>query len=274
MKLEFYEGKKVLITGHKGFIGNHLWGFIQESNGYGEWQNERPDLYGLDFPDDIGFFKPPKEKYDCVIHLAAFAALRESFEDPDRFWENNVEKSKPIFDYCGENDIRLLYASSAGAHGWSQNPYAITKKVNELQAPPNSVGMRFFNVWAEENSRPDMLYRMLQQNTAQYITRHYRDYIHVTDVVRAICLLMDSNFRGHLDIGYGEAIPVMDIAKAMGRDLPIKEDTPGEPDSLCADTRVLRQLGWYPTINIKDTFKGNDSTQLAAQLGEIPFEET
>ena len=87
MKLEFYEGKKVLITGHKGFIGNHLWGFIQESNGYGEWQNERWDLYGLDFLDDIGFFKPPKEKYDCVIHLAAFAALRESFEDPDRFWE-------------------------------------------------------------------------------------------------------------------------------------------------------------------------------------------
>ena len=274
MKLEFYEGKKVLITGHKGFIGSHLWSFIQESNGYGEWQNERLDLYGLDFPDDIGFFKPPKEKYDCVIHLAAFAALRESFEDPDRFWENNVEKSKPIFDYCGENDVRLIYASSAGAHGWSQNPYAITKKVNELQAPPNSVGMRFFNVWAEENSRPDMLYRMLQENTAKYITRHQRDYVHVTDVVRAICLLMDSNFRGHLDVGYGKAIPVMEIANAMGRELPIKEDTPGEPDSLCADTRVLRQLGWYPTINIKDTFKGNESSQLAAQLGEIPFEET
>ena len=69
---------------------------------------------------------------------------------------------------------------------------------------------------------------------------------------------MDSNFRGHLDVGYGEAIPVMDIAKAMGRDLPIKEDTPGEPDSLCADTRALRQLGWYPTINIMDHLKNND----------------
>ena len=274
MKLEIREGERVLITGHKGFIGGHLWSYLQDYSAYSEWQNIGVDLYGLDFPDDIGFFKPPEKKYDCVIHLAAFAALRESFEDPDRFWENNVEKSKPIFDYCGENDIRLLYASSAGAHGWWQNPYAITKKVNEIQAPPNSVGMRFFNVWAEENSRPDMLYRMLQENTAKYITRHYRDYIHVRDVATAICLLMDSNFRGHLDIGYGEAIPVMDIAKSMGRDLPIKEDTPGEPDSLQADTRVLRQLGWRPTINIKDTFKGNDSTQLAAQLGEIPFEET
>ena len=242
---------KILITGHKGFIGSYLWNHIENAGVSGV------ELDGIDFPDDIGDFKTDKI-YDVVIHLAAFAALRESFENPDRFWENNVEKSQPIFDYCRENNVRLLYASSAGAHGWWQNPYAITKKVNEIQAPPNSVGMRFFNVWAEENSRPDMLYRMLQENTAKYITRHYRDYIHVTDVARAICLLMDSNFRGHLDIGYGEAIPVMDIAKAMGRDLPIKEDTPGEPDSLCADTRVLRQLGWYPTINIMDHLKNND----------------
>ena len=169
---------KILITGHKGFIGSYLWDHIKNSG-------VDVELDGIDFPDDIGFFKP-KEKYDYVIHLAAFAALRESFEDPDRFWENNVTKSQPIFDYCRRNNVRLLYASSAGAHGWWQNPYAITKKVNEIQAPPNSVGMRFFNVWAEEGSRPDMLYRMLQENTAKYITRHHRDYIHVTDVVLSL----------------------------------------------------------------------------------------
>ena len=80
--------------------------------------------------------------YDVIIHLAAFAALRDSIENPEKFWENNVEKSKPIFEYCRKNNVRLLYASSAGAHGWWMNPYAITKKVNEVQAPPNSVGMK------------------------------------------------------------------------------------------------------------------------------------
>ena len=258
---------KILVTGHDGFIGSHVSEHLR-SLGY--------EVEGLSFPDDLGNFKGNFKggNYGLIIHLAAFANIRGSLDNPDVFWENNVEKAKPLFEWCRQTNTRILYASSSSVHEWWINPYAITKKVNEIQAPPNSVGMRFFNVWAEENSRPDMLYRMLQENTAKYITRHYRDYIHVTDVVRAICLLMDSNFRGHLDIGYGEAIPVMDIAKSMGRDLPIKEDTPGEPDSLCADTRVLRQLGWYPTINIKDTFKGNDSTQLAAQLGEIPFEET
>ena len=249
--------QKILITGHKGFIGNHLRNWLVESDCYGEWQNEKLEIDGIDFPDDIGNFNTGKI-YDVVIHLAAFAALRESFEDPDRFWENNVVKSQPIFDYCKECDVRLLYASSAGAHGWWQNPYAITKKVNEIQAPRNSVGMRFFNVWHQKDSRPDMLYRMLQEDSAKYITRHKRDYIHVHDVVSAIITLMDSSFTGHLDVGTGQAIPVMDIAKAMGKDLPIKEDTPGEPDSLCADTSHLRELGWRPTINIMDHLQGND----------------
>ena len=68
--------EKILITGHKGFIGNHLRNWLLESDCYGEWQNERLEIDGIDFPDDIGDFKTDKI-YDVVIHLAAFAALRE-----------------------------------------------------------------------------------------------------------------------------------------------------------------------------------------------------
>ena len=238
----------ILVTGHKGFIGSHV---------YKHLQDEGHEVRGLDFPDDvrdfIRFHACDSIRYDVIIHLAAFAALRESFENPDRFWENNVVKSKTLFDYCGRNNIRLLYASSAGAHGWWHNPYAITKKVNEIQAPPNSVGMRFFNVWAEEKSREDMLYRMLQDNTAKYLTRQRRDWIHVDDIVTAICTLIPDKFRGVLDIGTGKNHSVLELAKKLGKsDLPIREDTPGEPDSLCADITILKSLGWSPTIDILD----------------------
>ena len=231
---------RILLTGHKGFIGSHVYEHLTRI-GY--------DVDGLDRPDDIGDFADVGcADYDIVIHLAAYAALRDSVKNPNKFWENNVEKSQPIFDYCRKYNVRLLYASSAGAHGWWQNPYAITKKVNEIQAPPNSVGMRFFNVWSEEGSREDMLYRMLQDKTATYLTRHKRDWIHVDDVVRAIAYLIPSQYIGPIDIGTGESVSVLDLAKHMGMgNLPIKEHTPNEPDELCADTTELRELGWFPT---------------------------
>ena len=109
---------------------------------------------------------------------------------------------------------------------------------------------------------------MFKQGTAKYITRHSRDYIHVTDVCRAIAYLIPSRFVGPIDIGTGVSVSVMDIAKAMGRNLPIKEDTPGEPDSLCADTTDLTALGWFPTINIMDTLQDNESPELAASFQE------
>ena len=241
---------KILVTGHKGFIGSHVYEYFTDL-GF--------EVDGYDRPDDLGDFKTDKI-YDVVIHLAANAAIREAVENPDLFWENNVEKSKPIFDYCRDNNIRCLYASSAAVYEWWINAYGISKKVNEVQAPPNSVGMRFFNVYAEKVSRTDMLYRMLEDKTATYLTRHKRDWIHVNDIVSAIATLIPSSYTGVLDVGTGDPVSVIDLATKMGMGhLPIKEDTPGERDITCADPSKLMELGWKPTINILDTVKTNES---------------
>ena len=49
---------KILITGHKGFIGSYLWKMIEESG-------VDVELDGIDFPDDIGDFNTG-EIYDVV----------------------------------------------------------------------------------------------------------------------------------------------------------------------------------------------------------------
>jgi len=234
---------KVLVTGHHGFIGSHVYEHLV-SHGH--------EVDGYDRPFDLGDFKTNK-KYDIVIHLAANAAIREAVKNPDIFWENNVIKSQPIFDYCRENNVRCLYASSAAVYEWWINAYAISKKVNEIQAPPNSVGMRFFNVWAEKVSRSDMIYRMLEEKTATYLTRHKRDWIHVNDIVSAIATLIPSSYNGVLDVGTGNPVSVIDLATKMEMGhLPIKENTPGERETTCADISQLMELGWTPTISILD----------------------
>ena len=65
---------KILVTGHKGFIGSNVFSHLKTIG---------HQVSGIDFPDDIVDFKGGD--YDVIIHLAAFAALRDSFENPDKF---------------------------------------------------------------------------------------------------------------------------------------------------------------------------------------------
>ena len=225
---------KVLVTGHRGFIGRYVFADWRRTHGY--------LVKGLDRPDDIEDFEP--DDYQIVIHLAAWADIRESMEKPEEYYENNVIKAKPIFDWCAKTNTRLLYASSSAVDGnYWENPYAMSKWVNEQMAPTNSAGMRFTTVYGPD-SRDNMMYGMLKDGTAPYVTNHKRDWIHVKDVCRAV--------------GYGESIPVRKLAEAFGQgDLPVKEFTPGEVDDNVADISIMLSTGWKPNIRILDTVDGN-----------------
>ena len=57
---------KVLVTGHKGFIGSHVFDFLSDIF----------DVDGLDRPDDIeNFADVGCADYDLIVHLAAYACL-------------------------------------------------------------------------------------------------------------------------------------------------------------------------------------------------------
>ena len=233
--------QKVLVTGHKGFIGSYVYRDFVET--HGNW------VTGLDRPDDIANFDGGD--YDVVIHLAAFANIRDSLKDPESFYTNNVVKTKKLFDWCRETNTRLLYASSSAVDGnYWDNPYAMTKWINEQMAPPNSVGMRFTTVYGP-NSRKDMLYRMLEDRTATYLTNHKRDWIHVKDVARAIRYLAASDLTGPVPVGTGNSVYVTELAKKMGMGhLPVTSNTPGESYENTADTTLLKSTGWFPTMHV------------------------
>ena len=235
---------KVLVTGHRGFIGRYVFADWRDTLGYA--------VHGIDHPDDIVDFKGGD--YDLVVHLAAWADIRESLQKPDEYYNNNVVKAKPIFDWCRETGTRLLYASSSAvADDYWNNPYAMSKWINEQMAPPNSVGMRFTTVYGPE-SRDNMMYGMLKEGTAPYVTNHKRDWFHVKDVCRAIRYLAPSTVCGPVPIGYGESIPVRKLAEAFGQGhLPVKDYTPGEVEDNVADISIMASTGWMPMINILDT---------------------
>ena len=173
---------KVAITGSRGFIGSHLKTRLEkEGHEIVEWDlKQNPPKCIKDF--DI-------HQIDYVIHLAAYADVRRSLKEPQRYWENNVENTTRIQKICHYNNIPLMYASSSCIHNWWLSPYGTSKKVNEETAFEYQVGLRFTTVYGE-GARESMLIGKLIDGSIGYLTRHVRDFIHVDDVLEAIVLLL------------------------------------------------------------------------------------
>ena len=113
---------KVIVTGSEGFIGKHLCKRLEK---------EGHTVLGLDrnSGEEALYFEVGDAEF--VIHLAAWADVRASINDPIGYWENNVVTTTIIQKACAENNIPLLYASSSCVHDWHRSPYGMSKKVNE-----------------------------------------------------------------------------------------------------------------------------------------------
>lgn len=107
MNLEFYNGKKVLITGHMGFKGSWMCQLLimagAEVTGYALQPPTDPSLYEMcdlskhmknvvgdirDLKHLLAVFKETQP--EIVIHMAAQPLVRESYKNPVYTYETNV----------------------------------------------------------------------------------------------------------------------------------------------------------------------------------------
>ena len=239
---------KVAITGSRGFIGSHLKTRL-ENDGHEvvEWDLRQEP------PQCIKDFDPQDCNY--VVHLAAYADVRRSLQEPDLYWKNNVENTTRIQKICTYNNIPLLYASSSCIHNWWLSPYGTSKKVNEETAYHNQVGLRFTTVYGD-GARDSMLIGKLIDGTIGYLTRHVRDFVHVSDVVDAIVLLMSKDIgtlKPAYDIGTGVGNVVMDLGILAGWEgIEIRDGDPCEAQDNTADITEMKALGWKPKIKVDE----------------------
>jgi nucleoside-diphosphate-sugar epimerase len=254
----------ILLTGHKGFIGSHLLTRLRKNHSVvgidleDGWDrdklNNSQDLLTCDL----------KEEFDLIIHLAGKSGVRESINDPAGYWRNNVEVSKRLFERYP--DTRILFASSSSVYEPHLNPYAASKYIVEEAAAcyVNTLGMRFHTVYSD-NPRNNMFLYKFFNNELEYVTNHYRDFIHIEDLCDGIELCIKSRYTGTIDIGTGIPFRVRDFAP----DLPIRLNTPNEREWTCANMEKIKTLGFKPKYSVEKylTNKGQDNI-IKLNIGE------
>ncbi len=229
-----------LVTGAAGFIGFHLSKRLLEQgknvvgfdnlNDYYDVNLKKTRLSGLEGVSGFTFQKLDlidregieklfsRNKFDCVVNLAAQAGVRYSLENPHAYIDCNIVGFLNILEGCRHNNIKhLVFASSSSVYGANtkmpfsvhhnvDHPvslYAATKKSNELMAHTYSslyklpcTGLRFFTVYGPLG-RPDMALflftKAILENKPIDVFNHgkmKRDFTYVDDIVEGIVRLV------------------------------------------------------------------------------------
>ncbi len=201
-----------------------------------------------------------KSEIEFVFHLGARTDTTEF--DKSIFDELNVEYSQKMWNLCTDENIPLVYASSAATYGLGEfgyddnheviqklkplNPYGESKNdfdkwvMQQEKQPPFWAGLKFFNVYGPNEYHKGRMASVImhafnqigETNAMKLFASHnpdykdgeqLRDFIYVKDLVAVCLFLMDQKAESGLyNLGTGTARSFKDLAIATFKALGLE----------------------------------------------------
>ena len=175
--------KKILVTGGAGYIGSHTIveliavGYTpiivdnlcntstQNIDGIEKIIDTKVKWHNVDCTDKVAMDKVFTEEgqLEGVIHFAAYKAVEESVQNPQKYYDNNMGSLEVVLKCMQEHDVKnIIFSSSCTVYGMpdilpvdenapskkAESPYGETKQICEQMLKEdscNSVALRYFN---------------------------------------------------------------------------------------------------------------------------------
>ncbi|MFH1455001.1 MAG: NAD-dependent epimerase/dehydratase family protein [bacterium] len=272
--------KKVLVTGGKGFIGSHLVDKLVENfevfvidNGLsGSNINPKATYYDA----DIRFLKDISDYFkdiDYVFHMAAIPRTVWCIDDPILCYETNVLGSLNVLEAALKNKVKRVILTSSNIVYAADTPYKASKlameeiaKVYESLYGLSTICLRNFNVYGsrqrEDGIGPNCfasIKKSIKENGYIEITgdgEQTRDFTHVSDIVQANILAMDSDINGNIDLCTGRNVSLNYVASLFNAPIKYVPDRKGDVKHIIQNnTESENRLNWKAKVSLEEGIK-------------------
>lgn len=219
---------------------------------------------------------------DIVFHLGARVNVDESILHPWETIETNVRGTFNVLEAVRKHGGRMIHTSTCEVYGRPErvpiaehtelrplSPYAASKAAADRlcfsYAHTYKVSViiaRFFNIFGERQKEasfgaviPIFTGQVLRGEPIRVFGSgmQTRDYLYISDVIRAYHLLLEHpELSGEvINFGTGRGTRINDIAQYIAEELQgrvlYSDARPGEASDMIADSRkAQRMLGWEP----------------------------